>query len=107
MEDPLAALRAPVPSEHESFGGLVVRLGDDVRRIVRAEIGLVQLRVSAALEAGRTAGVGLGLRLLLALRGLGAVGLAVGFARDERRAGRATSVIAAAVAGAIIYRLTR
>ena len=39
--------------------------------------------------------------------GMLALGVAVGFARDETTAGRVTSVAAAALAGAIAYHLVR
>ena len=77
----MAALRAqapiPRPSEQESVGGLVTRLGNDVTRIVRAEIGLVQLRVSSALDVAKGAGAGLAAGAVLGVIGLGIVMLGV------------------------------
>jgi hypothetical protein len=67
------ALRAPLPSEQESVGTLIQRLGMDVSRIVRAEIRLMQLRVTEAGRVGKDAGVGLGAGILLALAGCGAL----------------------------------
>ena len=69
----MAALRAPAPTEQESVGQLVGRLGGDVGRIVRAEIALVQLRFTAAFAAVRQAGGGLAVGVVLGLAGLGAV----------------------------------
>ncbi len=66
-------LRAPQPSDQESVGTLVSRLGNDVTRVVRAEIGLVQTRVNAAVEAVRAAGALLAVGLVLALGGVGAL----------------------------------
>ena len=65
-------LRAPDPSE-ESVGSLVARLGNDVARIVRAELGLLQARVGAALVAVRVAGALIVIGAMLALGGLGAL----------------------------------
>jgi hypothetical protein len=84
MEDrAVAALRAQAPSsapsEQESVGALVARLGTDVTRIVRAEIGLLQVRISSALEAARTAGIGLAVGIVLALVGVGIFMLGVVF----------------------------
>jgi len=69
----MPAMRAPVPSEHESVGALVQRLGTDVGRIVRAEIALVQLRATSALEVVKAAGGGLVAAAVLGLAGFGAV----------------------------------
>jgi membrane protein len=69
----LAALRATAPSEQESVGALVARLGGDVGRVVRAELALVQVRTEAALGALKAAGGGLAFGLALALVGFGAV----------------------------------
>jgi hypothetical protein len=63
----------PAPSEHESLAALVSRLGNDVRRIVQAEIGLVQARAGSILGAMRAAGVLIGVGVCLALGGLGAL----------------------------------
>jgi hypothetical protein len=67
------ALGAPTPSEQESVGALVARLSDDVTRIVRAEIALLQLRASTALAAVKAASTLLIAGLLLALGGVGAL----------------------------------
>jgi hypothetical protein len=79
----VAALRArapsSAPSEQESVGALVARLGTDVARIVRAEIALLQVRVSSALEAARTAGIGLAVGIVFAFVGVGIVMLGVVF----------------------------
>lgn len=69
----MSALRAPAPTDQESVGALVQRLGTDVTRIVRAEIALIQLRVSGALQAVRAAGVGLVAGVVLGLGGFGAL----------------------------------
>lgn len=75
----MAALRAQapasIPSEQESVGALVARLGTDVTRIVRAEIGLFQVRVSSALDA--RAGIGLAAGVVLGVVGLTLVMLGV------------------------------
>lgn len=62
------------PPDDEPFGVLVSRLGDDVRRIVRAEVALVQVRVEASVGAVRAATGGL---LAAALFVLGAFGALV------------------------------
>jgi hypothetical protein len=67
------ALRAPTPSEDESIPALVQRVGIDVRRIVRAEVRLVQLRARAALDVVRAAGIGLVAAIVLGMAGLGIV----------------------------------
>jgi uncharacterized membrane protein YqjE len=67
------ALRAPLPSEQESVGALIQRVGSDVSRIVRAEIRLVQFRVTEAGRVVKGAGIGLGAAILLALAGFGAL----------------------------------
>ena len=69
----MPAMRAPVPSEQESFGALVQRVGTDVGRIVRAEIALVQLRATGALQVVKAAGGGLVAAAVLGLAGFGAV----------------------------------
>jgi len=67
------ALRAPTPSEDESIPALVQRVGIDVRRIVRTEVRLVQLRARAALDVVRAAGIGLVAAIVLGMAGLGIV----------------------------------
>ena len=67
------ALRAPVPSEEESVGALIQRIGTDVSRIVRAEIRLLQFRASEAGRVVKDAGIGLGAAIVLALAGIGAL----------------------------------
>ena len=67
------ALRAPAPSEDESIPALVQRVGIDVRRIVRTEVRLVQLRARAALDVVRAAGIGLVAAIVLGMAGLGIV----------------------------------
>ena len=69
----MSALGLPTPSEDESVAALVQRMGADVRRIVRAEIALVQLRVTAALRVFKAAGGGLVAAAVLALAGFGIV----------------------------------
>lgn len=69
------ALR-PVPThppDDEPIGALVSRVTDDVRRIVRAEVGLVQLRVEAGARAARASAGGFAAALVLALGGVGAL----------------------------------
>ena len=79
----MAALRAQapasVPSEQESVGVLVTRLGTDLTRIVRAEIGLFQVRVSSGLHAAKGAGIGLAAGVVLGVVGLTLVMLGVVF----------------------------
>jgi hypothetical protein len=75
----VAAYRVPArpePIQEEPIGTLVSRLGNDVGRIVRAEIGLVQVRAVAAGEAVRGAALWLGVGIVLALAGLGALTVA-------------------------------
>jgi uncharacterized membrane protein YqjE len=72
-EPPVAALRAPAPSEEESVGALVQRLGADVTRIVRAELALFQVRLTAALRVFKAAGGGLVAAASLGLAGFGMV----------------------------------
>ena len=67
----MSALRAPTPSEQESVGALVQRLGADVTQIIRAEIALFQVRLTAALRVFKGAGGGLAAALLLGLAGFG------------------------------------
>src|SRR5262249_54017298 len=67
------ALRAPAPSEDESIPALVQRVGIDIRRIVRTEVRLVQLRARAALDVVRAAGIGLVAAIVLGMAGLGIV----------------------------------
>lgn len=69
----MPALRAPTPSEPESVGALVQRLSADVTRIVRAEIALFQLRLTAALRIFKAAGGGLVAAAVLGLAGFGIV----------------------------------
>ena len=65
-------LKGP-PAEAESLGTLIARLGDDVRRIVRAEVGLGYVRAGAALAAVRGAGVLIVVGLACACGGTGAL----------------------------------
>jgi hypothetical protein len=67
------ALRAQVPSEQESVGALIQRVGTDVSRIVRGEIRLVQLRIAEAARVVKTTAAGLAIAVVLALAGLGAL----------------------------------
>ena len=67
------ALRVPAPNEQESVGALVLRLRDDVTRIVRAETHLLQLRLSAALRVAKAGGPGLAVAGVMALGGVGAI----------------------------------
>jgi hypothetical protein len=72
----VAAYRVPAPAEpvqEEPLGALVGRLGSDVGRIVRAELGLVQVRATAAGQAVQAAAIWLGVAVVLALAGLGAL----------------------------------
>lgn len=79
----MAALRAqapaPLPSEQESIGALVARLGSDVTRIVRAEIRLFQVRVSAAVGAAKAAAAGVAAGAVLGVVGLALVMLGLVF----------------------------
>jgi hypothetical protein len=70
-------LRPPEPSEEESVGALVARLGTDVTRIVRAEIALVQVRLEGMLAAVRAAGGGLAAGALCLIAGFVITALAV------------------------------
>jgi hypothetical protein len=67
------ALRAPSPIEAEPLPALVQRVRDDVERIVRAEILLVQVRTRAAAAACRAAGAGLAAAAALGVVGIGIV----------------------------------
>src|ERR1051326_1704228 len=69
----MSVVRAPLPSEQESVGALVQRLGADGGRIVRAEIALVQLRGATALQVVKATGGGLVAAAVLGLAGFGAV----------------------------------
>jgi len=69
----MSVVRAPLPSEQESVGALVQRLGADVGRIVRAEIALVQLRATTAFQVVKAASGGLVAAAVLGLAGFGAV----------------------------------
>jgi hypothetical protein len=68
----VAVLKAPLPAE-QPVTALVSRLGNDVTRIVRAEIALVQLRLTVALRSLRAAGAGLIATALLGTAGFGAL----------------------------------
>ena len=61
------------PSDDEPLGALVARVGDDVGRIVRAEIGLVQVRVEAAASAARATAGAIALAIVLVAAGVGAL----------------------------------
>jgi len=80
----MAALGAPAPTDQESVGGLVSRLGTDLTRIVRAELALSQVRLAAALDVLKVSGGWLGLGVLIALAGVGVltVGLVALLARQ-------------------------
>lgn len=69
----MAVMRAPQPAE-QPVGALVSRLGTDLTRIVRAEIALVQLRLTGVLRALRDTGATLVASALLAVTGVGALG---------------------------------
>jgi len=69
----LTTRRAPAPSEEESVGALVARLGTDLQRIVRAEMRLLQARANAAGSVLLAASGGLVLALVLGLGGVGAL----------------------------------
>jgi hypothetical protein len=69
----LALRPATHPPDDERLSVLVSRLGDDVRRIVRAEVALVQVRVDAGVGAARAAAGGLVAAVVLALSAVGAV----------------------------------
>jgi hypothetical protein len=65
------ALRPATTPDDESLSALVARVGDDVRRIVRAEMSLVQVRAEAAAKAARAAAGGLIAAVVLALAAVG------------------------------------
>jgi hypothetical protein len=69
----MAVARIPEPAD-QPVGALVSRLGTDVARIVRAEIALLQLRLTFVLRALRDAGVALVASALLGITGIGALG---------------------------------
>jgi putative superfamily III holin-X len=69
----MSVARAPLPGDQETVGVLVQRLGTDVGRIVRAEIGLVQLRATSALPVVKAAGSGLVAAAVLGIAGFGAL----------------------------------
>jgi len=69
----MAALRVQETGEPESVGTLVSRLGHDVTRIVRAEIALLQLRITSTMAVLKAAGAGLVAAGVLGLTGFGVV----------------------------------
>lgn len=60
-------------SDQESLGELVQRLRADVTRILETELRLFRVRVQAALDVLRAAGIGLIAAAVLALGGVGAI----------------------------------
>jgi hypothetical protein len=71
------AVRVQEPPDQASVGTLVQRVGADVRRIVRAEIALVELRAKAALDVFKSAGGGLAAAVVLGIAGFGVLIAAV------------------------------
>jgi Putative Actinobacterial Holin-X, holin superfamily III len=67
------------PSEQDSLGTLITRLGVDLGRIVRAEAGLLGMRLVATVDILRTATIGLVAGVVLASTGFGMTMLAVFF----------------------------
>jgi len=69
----MAVAKLPTPTDHESVGALFQRLGADVERIVRVEVALVQLRLTAAVDVLRAAGSGIIAASVLGLTGFGVI----------------------------------
>ncbi|HJQ84493.1 MAG TPA: phage holin family protein [Candidatus Binatia bacterium] len=69
----MSVARAPLPSEEEPLSSLVQRLGEDIGRIVRAEIALAKVRVRAAVDAVKAASIGLVAAAIFAVGGIGAL----------------------------------
>ena len=69
----MAVARAPEPADLP-VGALVSRLGTDLTRILRAEIALVQLRLTVVVRALRDAGTVLVASALLGVTGVAALG---------------------------------
>ena len=67
------------PSEQDSLGALITRLGVDLARIVRAEVGLLGMRLVAAVDVLRTVTVSMVAGVVLATTGFGLTMLAVVF----------------------------
>jgi hypothetical protein len=67
------------PSEQDSLGTLITRLGVDLARIVRAEVGLLGMRLVAAVEVLKTVTVSMVAGVVLATTGFGLTMLAVVF----------------------------
>jgi hypothetical protein len=69
----MSVAKLPAPTDHESVGALFQRLGADVERIVRLEVALVQLRLTAAVDVLRAAGSGIIAASVLGLTGFGVI----------------------------------
>lgn len=67
------------PSEQDSLGTLITRLGVDLTRIVRAEAGLFGMRLVAAVDVLRTATVAMMAGIVFAATGFALTMLAVVF----------------------------
>ena len=69
----MSVARAPLPSEQEPLGTLVQRLGNDVNRVVRAEIALARARAEHAVDVVKAAGAGFVAAAVLAVVGVAAI----------------------------------
>jgi len=67
------------PTEQDSLGTLVTRLGVDLGRIVRAEAGLLGMRLVAAVDVVKTATISTLAGVVFAATGFGMTMLAVVF----------------------------
>ena len=69
------------PSEQDSLGTLITRLGSDLARLLRAEAGLFGMRLVAAVDVLKTLTVGMIAGIILSMTGfaftMGAVVLAL------------------------------
>lgn len=69
------------PSEQDSLGSLITRLGADIARLLRAEAGLLGMRLVAAVDVMKTLTVGMLAGIILSMTGfaftMGAVVLAL------------------------------
>jgi hypothetical protein len=69
------------PSEQDSLGALISRLGSDIARLLRAEAGLLGMRLVAAVDVMKTLTVGMLVGIVLSMTGfaftMGAVVLAL------------------------------
>lgn len=67
------------PSEQDSLGALITRLGVDLARIVRAETGLLGMRLVSAVDVLKTVTVSMVAGIVFATTGFGLTMLAIVF----------------------------